>query len=119
MKTLLLVYGLFLAMPGDQEHGSHSEKLGSVRFKTSCSQAAQPSFLRGVAWLHSFEYEQSESSFNQAAAADASCGIAHWGAAMSLYHPLWAPPSSVELERGRAAVAKAQAAQVRTQREKD
>ena len=119
MKTLLLLSALFLIQAGHQEHGGHSEKLGKVGFETSCSATAQPIFLRGVAWLHSFEYEQAESSFNRAAAADPSCGIAHWGAAMSLYHPLWAPPSAAELERGRAAVAKAQSAPVRTKREKD
>jgi tetratricopeptide (TPR) repeat protein len=119
MKTLLLISVLVLTQSGHQEHGGHSEKLGNVGFKTSCSPVAQPIFLRGVAWLHSFEYEQAENSFNQAAATDPSCGIAHWGTAMSLYHPLWAPPSPAELERGRAAVAKAQAAPVRTQREKD
>ena len=119
MKALLLVSALLLSQQAHQEHGDHSEKLGNVGFETSCSPAAHAIFLRGVAWLHSFEYEQAESSFNQAAAADTSCGIAHWGAAMSLYHPLWAPPSSAELERGRAAVARAQGAPVRTQREKD
>ena len=118
MKTLLLFSALFLTQSGHQ-HGGHSEELGKVGFETSCSATAQPIFLRGVAWLHSFEYEQAESSFNRAAAADPSCGIAHWGAAMSLYHPLWAPPSAAELERGRAAVAMAQSAPVRTKREKD
>jgi tetratricopeptide (TPR) repeat protein len=119
MKTLLLVSAMFLTQSGHQDHGGHTEKLGNVGFETSCSPAAQPIFLRGIAWLHSFEYEQAESSFKQAAQADPSCGMAHWGAAMSLYHPLWAPPSSAELERGRAAIAKARAALVRTQREKD
>ena len=57
--------------------------------------------------------------FNEAAAADPSCAIAHWGAAMSLYHPLWAPPSKAELERGRAAVAKAEATPAKSDRERD
>jgi len=119
MNPLLLVSALVAAQPAPHEHGEHSEKLGSVAFSTSCSAAAQPIFLRGVAWLHSFEYEQAESSFNQAAAADPSCAMAHWGVAMSLYHPLWAPPSPAELERGRTAVAKALAAPARNQRERD
>ena len=119
MNALILASALVAAQPAPHEHGEHSEKLGSVAFSTSCTPAAQPIFLRGVAWLHSFEYEQAESSFNQAAAADPSCAMAHWGAAMSLYHPLWAPPSPAELERGRAAVAKALAAPARNQRERD
>jgi len=119
MNALLLVSALLAAQAAPHEHGDHSAKLGSVAFETSCSPATQPTFLRGVAWLHSFEYEQAESSFNQAAAADPSCALAHWGAAMSLYHPLWAPPSAAELGRARAAVAKALAAPSKSRRERD
>ena len=90
---------LALAEPAPHEHHDHSEKLGTVAFQTSCSPAAHAVFLRGVAWLHSFEYEQAESTFNEATAADPSCAIAHWGAAMSNYHPLWALPTADELER--------------------
>ena len=35
------------------------------------------------------------------------------------YHPLWAPPSKAELERGRAAVAKAEATPAKSERERD
>jgi tetratricopeptide (TPR) repeat protein len=119
MHALLLVSALAVAQPAHHEHHDHSEKLGSVAFQTSCSPAAHAIFLRGVAWLHSFEYEQAESSFNEAVAADPTCAIALWGAAMSLYHPLWVPPSPAELQRGRAAVAKAQAMPAKSQRERD
>ena len=119
MNSLLLISALVLAQPAPHEHHDHSEKLGSVSFQTSCSPAAHAIFSRGIAWLHSFEYEQAESTFNEAAAADPSCAIAHWGTAMSLYHPLWAPPSSSELQRGQAAVAKAQATPAKSQRERD
>jgi tetratricopeptide (TPR) repeat protein len=108
-----------LAQPASHDHHDHSEKLGNVAFPTSCNPAAQAKFLRGVSWLHSFEYEQAESAFNEAAVADPSCSIAYWGAAMSLYHPLWVPPSSAELDRGRAAVAKAEATPASSQRERD
>lgn len=118
MNALLLVSALALAQPA-HEHHDHTLKLGSVAFRTSCSPAADAIFLRGLAWLHSFEYEQAESTFNEAVAADQSCAIAHWGAAMSLYHPLWAPPSAAELERGRTAVAKAHHKPAKTQRERD
>jgi hypothetical protein len=60
------------------------KSLGAFASKQAAARLRNPIFLRGIAWLHSFEYEQPESSFNQAAAADPSCGIAHWGAAMSL-----------------------------------
>jgi Tfp pilus assembly protein PilF len=119
MNALLLVSALALAQPAPHERHDHSEKLGTVSFQTSCGTAANAIFLRGVTWLHSFEYEQAESTFTEAAAADPSCAIAYWGIGMSLYHPLWAPPSPSELQRGRAAVAKAQATPAKSQRERD
>ena len=119
MNLLLFVTAFALADPGGHyDHGT-GEKLGKVNFQTSCSPVAQAAFQRAVALLHSFEYIPAETAFNEAAAADPSCAIAHWGAAMSLYHPLWAPPSAKELERGREAVAKALAAPAKTERERD
>ena len=44
--------------------------------------------------------------------------MAHWGAAMSVYHPIWAPPTKAEIARGEAAVAKAMAAEAKTGRKK-
>ena len=119
MNALLFVSALALAQPVHHQGHEHSEKLGTVSFQTSCKPAAHAIFLRGVAWLHSFEYDQAESTFNDAAATDPSCVIAYWGVAMSLYHPLWAPPSLSELERGRAAVSKATAVPARSPRERD
>ena len=119
MNALIIVSALALTQPVHHESHDHSEKLGTVTFQTSCGPAAQATFLRGVTWLHSFEYEQAESTFNEAAAADPACVIAYWGVAMSLYHPLWAPPSPSELEKGRAAVAKAMAVPARSPRERD
>lgn len=118
MNALLLLAAL-AAQPAGHDHHHDFSNLGKVAFQTSCSPAAHAVFLRGVAWLHSFEYEQAESTFNQAAAADPSCAIAHWGAAMSNYHPLWAPPTATELGRGRASVEKALTARAKTQRERD
>jgi tetratricopeptide (TPR) repeat protein len=120
MNALLLVSALALAEPGPHsDHQHSSEQLGRVTFETTCSPQAHATFLRGVAWLHSFEYEQAEETFDRAASEDPDCAIARWGAAMSLYHPLWAPPSPPEMERGRAAVAKAEARPAKSQRERD
>jgi len=63
-----------------------------VSFKTSCAPAAQQDFERGVALIHSFWYEEAGRAFAAAAVADSGCGMAHWGQAMSLLHPLWYPP---------------------------
>ena len=119
MNALLLVSALFLAEPAAHDHQHQLEKLGKVNFQTSCSPQAHASFTRGMTLLHSFEYPQAEAAFKDAAAADPTCSIAHWGVAMSLYHPLWAPPSKAELERAHAALAKAEAAPAKSERERD
>jgi len=119
MNALLLVAALTAAEPAEHSHENHLQRLGSVTFQTSCSPQAHDIFLRGMTLLHSFEYPQAEAAFNEAAAADPACSIARWGSAMSLYHPLWAPPSKAELERAREALAKAEAAPAKSERERD
>jgi Tetratricopeptide repeat len=107
----------------EQDHQAHHhgrpEKLGTVRFPTSCAPAVQAPFARAVALLHSFWYDEAEKAFGEVSAADPSCAMAQWGVAMSLYHPIWAPPSPAELKRGQEAVAKARAAGAPTERERD
>src|SRR5687768_6136732 len=93
MNALLLASALAMATGDPGQTHDHSPKLGKVAFPATCSAAAQGLLERGLSWLHSFEYERSESAFREAAAADPSCAIAHWGVAMSNYHPLWAPPT--------------------------
>jgi hypothetical protein len=119
MNALLLVATLVAAEPAHDAHSQHLEKLGRVTFPTSCSPQAHAVFIRGMTLLHSFEYLQAEAAFNEAAVDDPTCSIAQWGTAMSLYHPLWAPPSKAEMERAQAAIAKAQASPSKTERERD
>jgi tetratricopeptide (TPR) repeat protein len=102
-----------------QHHHEETEKLGRVNFNVSCTPEAQRQFNRAVAWLHSFEYEEAERAFAGVAATDPRCGMAHWGVAMSNYHPLWAPPTAAELKKGAQAVEQAGSVGARTQRERD
>ena len=113
-------------VPGDEGHShDHGEQLGKVDFPVSCNAAAGTAFERGVALLHSFQYDDAEKAFADAATADPACAMAHWGTAMSLDHPVWAAanpsaaPSPAELKRGAEAVEKARAAGPKTDREKD
>jgi hypothetical protein len=109
----------------DTHAHEHGERLGAVRFPTSCAPAARPHFERGVALLHSFQYDESLKAFDAAAQADPRCAMAQWGVAMTLYHPIWAAgnpsaaPTPAELERGRAAVERAKALPAATDRERD
>jgi tetratricopeptide (TPR) repeat protein len=120
MNSLILAAILHLTLqPSPQTAAHHHDpQLGAVDFPISCNGAARDHFNRAVSWLHSFEYEEAERTFRQAASADPACGMSQWGVAMSNYHPLWAPPTPSEMERGRAAVAAAQTLGAATDRER-
>src|SRR5436305_6847238 len=84
------------------------EKLGVVSFPTSCSATVQKQFERGVALLHSFAYSAAEKVFNEVIKADPNCAMAHWGIAMTYFHPLWPPPLPEEtVARGREEIERA------------
>jgi tetratricopeptide (TPR) repeat protein len=53
-------------------------KLGSVTFSNSGSAAAQEPFLRGIALLHSYEYQDARLAFQQAEKADPAFALAYW-----------------------------------------
>ncbi len=77
--------------------------LGTLAFPNSGAAAAQDDFLRGIAWLHSFGYEDAIAAFRAAQAKDPGFAMAYWGEAMSFSQPLW---YFEEPEQGRAALAK-------------
>src|SRR5215475_8356350 len=96
------------------------EKLGKVSFPTSCDRKVQAQFDRAVALLHSFWLDESASAFAAIAQADPGCAMAYWGTAMTLFgNPFTWPLSGQALPDGWAAVEKANAAQAKTQRERD
>lgn len=119
MNALLLAASTLFALQAPHAHHQPGAPAGTVSFAISCDAAAQAHFTQGVAWLHSFEYEEAERAFVQAVAADPACGMSQWGVAMSHYHPLWAPPTSAELELGRAAIERAARLGAPTPRERD
>ena len=119
--SLSLLLCLSVSAAAQESHAHHhgpDESLGRVNFPTSCSEATRADFTRGLAFLHSFGYEESRDSFTAAASKDPSCGIALWGVAMTHWHQYWAPPSPPELAAGRAASEKATAVGAKTDREK-
>lgn len=118
-SLLLLGTGLILPQEDHSKHRHGVAGLGTVDFPTSCNASAQRSISRAVALLHSFAYEEARLVFNQASKADPSCAIAHWGAARTWYHPIWAPPSPDELKQGAEAIQRALAVPAKTERERD
>ena len=127
-KTLALASSLLLALLTSNalaqlEHSHHQtdaspSAIGRVRFPTSCSEKAQVEFEKGVALLHSFWYEEATKEFDAAATADPSCGMAYWGKAMSLLHPLWGAPDTSRQRQALAALNAARKIQSATARER-
>ena len=112
LVCLLLALG---AHPSTQARG-----FGVITFPTSGSAEAQPYFLRGVAALHSFEYEEANEAFRQAQKIDPGFAMAYWGEAMTYNQTLWRH-ENVEMARqtlARWRSAAAHAAKVESSKEK-
>lgn len=121
---LALIGGLSLAplshsTQEPQHHHDADEKLGTVSFPTSCAPRVQSQFERGVALLHSFEYEIADAQFEEVAKKDPRCAMAYWGQAMTLYHELWNRPTKADLAQGAEVLAKARSLNPPTARERD
>src|SRR3712207_942694 len=79
------------------------EPLGKITFPATGAPAAHAQFLRGVAWLHSFAYEDAIDAFRAAQKLDAGFTMAYWGEALSFNQPLW---FFEEPDKGRLALGK-------------
>ena len=101
--------------------GGGSE-VGEVAFANSGAAAAQEPFLRGLALLHDFEYEDAAGQFRKAEALDPHFALAYWGEAMTHNHAVW---MQQEPDAARAALLRlgatpeARLAQAPTARERD
>ena len=107
MRRLLLVLPALGLLVADEPH---RHGLGRSTSRSLAAPAAQKTFERGVALLHSFWYDEAEKDVFRSGRTDPGCAMAYWGIAMSLYHPVWAPPTPADLKKGAAAVAKAKSA---------
>ena len=96
--VLAVVAGLISASRAYAQHGAHAPSaeqqgargtLGTVVFPNSGSAAAQASFLRGVAFLHSFEYAEAAESFQKAEKLDKTFALPYWLEAFTNSHILW------------------------------
>ncbi len=117
MVIALLVPGLGFAQA--HQHAS-PENLGSVKFGTSCSTAAQPQFNRAVALMHSFQLARATEAFNATLVSDPSCAIAYWGIALSNWGNPFAAglKPQAQLEKGLKAVEQARTVGAKTERER-
>jgi len=107
---------------GAQEHDHHPAPavLGDVHFPVSCTPAAQAKFNTAASLLYSFYWEKIDAAVAEVLAADPSCAMAHWVAAVaSLDNALGSPPTPKQEQQGWAAVERAKQLGGKTQRERD
>src|ERR1700674_187769 len=104
----------------EHQHGN-SEKLGTVQFATSCNEAAQKDFNRGVALLHSFQFSRAIEGFHAVLGEDATCGIAYWGIALSDWSNPFAPgmKDKSQLQAGRESAEHGKTVGAKTERERE
>jgi tetratricopeptide (TPR) repeat protein len=94
MHTLIGVAALIVLLPCDipgQENRSQgrASSLGTVALPNSGNSAAQAPFLKGIALLHSFEYDDAASAFREAQEADPSLALAYYGEALTHSRLMW------------------------------
>src|SRR5690349_19430543 len=87
MKRFAMV-GVLVAMVAFSVRAQEAQ-LGRVEFPTSGSKEAQAHFLRGLAALHSFWYEEALDAFRESTKVDPDFAMGYWGEAMTYNHPLW------------------------------
>lgn len=121
MRGLALTLALMATMWATGSAAQEST-LGEVHFPTSGAGVAQKEFIRGVLYLHSFEYAPAATAFRKAQSLDPDFAMAYWGEAMTNHHSLWRvqhtqAAQDVLMRLGKTSAERA--AMASTQREKD
>jgi tetratricopeptide (TPR) repeat protein len=122
---LALTFVIVYAPGAFAQHEDHAaispDAIGSasVKFQTSCATAVKDDFNKGVALLHSFWFPESIKTFESILARDPSCGMAHWGIALSNWgNPFGGLKQGRPIELTKASIDKALATGSPTPRER-
>ena len=118
VAVLIGGFTAFSAEPAVVPEPGDLRAAGTVDFPVSCAPAVRAEFIRGVALLHSFFYEEARRIFTSVAEQDPNCAMAQWGIAMTWWHPIWTPPTPDEMGAGKAAIEKAMGMTAGTERER-
>jgi hypothetical protein len=94
---------------------AQQSQLGKVDFPTSGPEKTQAHFVRGVAALHSFWFEEALDAFRESTKLEPDFMMGYWGEAMAYNHPLW---SEQDTEAGRKTVARIKDSAKLTERER-
>ncbi len=86
-RSALLACSLLLTLHAPAR--AQAPRLGTITFPTSGQPSAQPAFVEGVLYLHSFEYGPAARAFRRAQELDPGFAMAYWGEALTYTHPVW------------------------------
>lgn len=97
MRFLLVAASLALAAtlgaqapsPSSSRSPSPPASREQITFANSGPAAAQPAFLRAVAFLHNFEYDEAIAAFREVQGIAPRFALAYWGEALCYSQPLW------------------------------
>ncbi|HSK64105.1 MAG TPA: hypothetical protein VK893_09695 [Pyrinomonadaceae bacterium] len=113
-SKIVSIVCLICVICGSKLYAQESQ-LGRVEFQTSGSEKAQAHFLRGLAALHSFWYEEALEAFRESTKVEPDFAMGYWGEAMAHNHPLW---SEQDIAAARQVVAKIKETPKLTERER-
>lgn len=99
MTRLRILLPTLLALLTVAPAEAQFDNVGSIDFPTSATGEAQQHFLRGVAILHSFGWEQAKEQFQAAQEADPDFALAYWGESLAYNHPLVSQMDATEPNR--------------------
>jgi len=114
----VLIFSLFISC----QALAQTSDVGEVTFPNSGKPETQDSFLRGLALLHNFEYEDAAENFQRAEQIDPDFVMAYWGEAMTKNHPIWMEQdrdAAIAILNRLAPTQEARIAKAATDREKD
>src|SRR6185369_8335077 len=114
-KRFVMKRALILVLVLAFNVAAQESELGRVEFPTSGSKEAQAHFLRGLAALHSFWYEEAVEAFRESTKVDRDFAMGYWGEAMTYNHPLW---SEQDIAAARQVLAKIKDSAKMTERER-
>src|SRR3989442_14846117 len=92
LGTLVMLAALTISISPSALSAQQSKlgKLGKVNFPTSGSEKAQTHFLRGLAALHSFWFEEALDEFRESTKIEPDFAVGYWGEGMAYNNRLWA-----------------------------
>jgi tetratricopeptide (TPR) repeat protein len=103
---------LFLLMPlqelsaqhehmHDNQPATEETSIGEINFGVDCSDEVRTDFDHALGMLHHMMYAASRENFNEITEVAPQCAMAYWGAATTLFQPLWGTrPSQNDLKQG-------------------